>query len=295
MNQASIRYCRLSFFFSELESAWVIDYDVSFTLPCKKFRRCLLVRHRSLCSFPARTCLHSARPAPSFFVQTPSYGQSQLMLHRGKETQSLSATILILRQSPAILCLHRLGIPELVRLNLGLGDKLIKLSKIDSFLEPKSESRSACARKQKRRTGDPSWPYISSISAGVLRVTSGRINQAITTATVPVPAKLQVQEMSVTAALWREKPSAVHSQETRLDSPLGRATVNHQRSAETEHDGNRVGKGQGPTRRLGAETLLGDLGSVGISNGRSTGRRESCQASKEDLNSGKSTIMPPKE
>jgi hypothetical protein len=33
--------------------------------------------------------------------------------------------------------------------------------------------------------------YISSISAGVRHVTSGRINHAITTATIPVPAKLR--------------------------------------------------------------------------------------------------------
>lgn len=33
--------------------------------------------------------------------------------------------------------------------------------------------------------------YISSISAGVRRATSGRMNQAITTETKPVPAKLQ--------------------------------------------------------------------------------------------------------
>lgn len=33
--------------------------------------------------------------------------------------------------------------------------------------------------------------HISSISAGVRRATSGRMNQAITTTTAPVPAKLQ--------------------------------------------------------------------------------------------------------
>lgn len=42
--------------------------------------------------------------------------------------------------------------------------------------------------------------YISSISAGVRRVTSGRMNQAMATANVPVPAKLG--ENAVSSLQW---------------------------------------------------------------------------------------------
>jgi len=45
--------------------------------------------------------------------------------------------------------------------------------------------------------------YSSSISPGVRRATSGRINQAITTATKPVPAKLPSTSISIPFLLHR--------------------------------------------------------------------------------------------
>lgn len=53
-----------------------------------------------------------------------------------------------------------------------------------------------------RRISSRRLTYISSISAGVRRVTSGRMNQAIITASVPVPAKLWGGGLLVFCKTW---------------------------------------------------------------------------------------------
>lgn len=69
--------------------------------------------------------------------------------------------------------------------HLNLGDVAFELAKIDLLLEPFQEKPINFDHFQR------SWrTHISSISAGVRRVNSGRMNQAMAVETVPVPAKL---------------------------------------------------------------------------------------------------------
>lgn len=64
---------------------------------------------------------------------------------------------------------------------------------------------------------------------------------------------------------------------------MSHRTIDHQRRAETEHDGDHVGHGKRPSSRSGAEALLRNLGSVGVADGRGASSREGCEAGKEDL------------
>ena len=116
--------------------------------------------------------------------------------------------------------------------------------------------------------------YNSSISAGVRRATSGRMNQAITTETKPVPAKLQhrtdVSTFSTIPSVVEEK---MHLQEPCLDTPFGIA-VDHKGRAEAEHNAREVRNGEGPSRSPRAQALLGNLSCVGIADCRSAGGRE---------------------
>lgn len=112
--------------------------------------------------------------------------------------------------------------------------------------------------------------YISSISPGVRRVTSGRMNHAITTETAPVPAKLNSrQRRQLVSGTLSRINRAKHSQETRLDTPsrFGDSPVDHQRRAEAEHDGNEIGRREGPARGLGTQAPLGDFDGVGVADG----------------------------
>lgn len=89
-------------------------------------------------------------------------------------------------------------------MSLNLSDILIKLAKVDPLFKPvKREIVSSQERTRsfEARVTDGFVTYNSSISAGVLRATSGRINQAMITETKPVPAKLQY-EMHVSISLW---------------------------------------------------------------------------------------------
>lgn len=72
-------------------------------------------------------------------------------------------------------------------------------------------------------------------------------------------------------------------QESSLDSPLGDGAIDHQGSNKAEHDGEEVGHGQRPGGSPRSETLLRDLGGIGIANGRGTCRRKGGQTGKEDL------------
>jgi hypothetical protein len=59
----------------------------------------------------------------------------------------------------------------------------------------------------------------------------------------------------------------MHLQETRLDTPLSFPLVDHEWRAEAEHDADEVGGCEGPGRSAGSQTLRGDFGCVGVSNG----------------------------
>ena len=89
--------------------------------------------------------------------------------------------------------------------------------------------------------------YISSISAGVRRATSGRMNQAMITTTAPVPAKLQCRRRDVSFFLLMisffavgERKRSCILQETSLNAPfMGRCAtspVDHKRCAKAEHN-----------------------------------------------------------
>lgn len=62
------------------------------------------------------------------------------------------------------------------------------------------------------------------------------MNQAIVTATAPVPAKLQ-RTVSIAQVVVEGRE---HSQETRLDTPFSATLVDHQGRAEAEHDGDGI-------------------------------------------------------
>lgn len=104
--------------------------------------------------------------------------------------------------------------------------------------------------------------YISSISAGVLHATSGSINQQMTTATAPVPAKLK-QYQHRTCAYSKDD-----SQEPSLDAPLG-ITIDHQGCGETEHNGNHVRECKSKSSGSGSKTLLWNFCCVSIADCRS--------------------------
>ena len=93
------------------------------------------------------------------------------------------------------------------------------------------------------------------------------MNQAITTETKPVPAKLQhrsdVSIFSIISSVPEEK---VPLQETCLDTPtfFGKSPVDHKGRGEAEHNAEEVRRGEGPSRSPCAQTLLGSLGRVGI-------------------------------
>jgi hypothetical protein len=109
--------------------------------------------------------------------------------------------------------------------------------------------------------------YISSISAGVRRATSGRMNQAITTETKPVAAKLQHRSnVSIFSTISSELEEKAHLQETCLDTPtrFGKGPVDHKGRGEAEHNGNEVRRSEGPSRSPCAQALLGSLSRVGI-------------------------------
>jgi hypothetical protein len=109
--------------------------------------------------------------------------------------------------------------------------------------------------------------YISSISAGVRRATSGRMNQAITTETKPVPAKLQHRsDVSIFSTIFSVLKEEVRLQETCLDTPtlFGKSPVDHKGRGEAEHNAEEVRRGEGPGRSPCAQPLLGSLGRVGI-------------------------------
>ena len=82
--------------------------------------------------------------------------------------------------------------PVLFRcLHPNLSDVLLEFAEIDFLFKP-------IKRRQTSANTEPSiyemgWTYNSSISPGVRRVTSGRMNQAIITETRPVPAKLYLR------------------------------------------------------------------------------------------------------
>jgi hypothetical protein len=78
----------------------------------------------------------------------------------------------------------------LIRMYLHLGDISLEFTKADPIFEPVPRKCQLSAVKQHVFHFKAASTYISSISAGVRRVTSGRINQSMTTAMAPVAAKL---------------------------------------------------------------------------------------------------------
>ena len=109
--------------------------------------------------------------------------------------------------------------------------------------------------------------YISSISAGVRRATSGRMNQAITTETKPVAAKLQHRSnVSISSTISSVLEEKVHLQETCLDTPtlFGKSPVDHKRRGEAEHNAEEVRRGEGPSCSPCAQALRSSLSRVGI-------------------------------
>ena len=92
---------------------------------------------------------------------------------------------------------------QLISTNLNLSDVLIKLAKIDPLLEPINPISSVHTRAQESQDTSEGRvkTYNSSISPGVRRAISGRINQDITTAMKPVPAKLYHRQNHVSLIL----------------------------------------------------------------------------------------------
>lgn len=119
----------------------------------------------------------------------------------------------------------------LVSNQLNLGDIFPKLARVDLLLKPFEQAESATEREKPRIS-----TYISSISAGVRRATSGSTNQAITTATAPAPAKLE-REIS---RVRDHDAFKENSQESGLDSPFRGTAIDHQWGTEAEHDGNQI-------------------------------------------------------
>jgi hypothetical protein len=76
----------------------------------------------------------------------------------------------------------------LIRSDSSISDIALELAQIDLLLKPTIQLSDNIQRPKGRPSIDAT--YNSSISPGVRRVTSGRINQAIITEMVPVPAKL---------------------------------------------------------------------------------------------------------
>lgn len=111
--------------------------------------------------------------------------------------------------------------------------------------------------------------HISSISAGVRRANSGRMNQAMTVETVPVPAKLcKVFRVSLNQSSRPENISRMNSiQETGFNAPFS-ISVDHQWRAKAKHDANCVWKSKGPSCGLCTQALLRNFRSKSISDSR---------------------------
>lgn len=91
------------------------------------------------------------------------------------------------------------------------------------------------------------------------------MNQAIVTATAPVPAKLRsIVSIALTIIATGER---LHLQEARLDTPLSAALVDHEGRAEAEHDGDGVGRRERPGGGARAQALGGDLGCICVADG----------------------------
>ena len=86
--------------------------------------------------------------------------------------------------------------------------------------------------------------HISSISAVVRRDISGNMNQATTTATAPVPAKLWL-----TVSFSPFQVLGIDIQKSRLNTPF-RSSVYHQWCTEAEQDSDKIREGKRPARSL---------------------------------------------
>lgn len=137
---------------------------------------------------------------------------------------------------------------QFIGANLNFGGIVLKLTEID----PLFESAGVLAVWVLIRV----LTYNSSISPGVRRATSGRMNQEMITATVPVPAKLPESDFLF-------KHETTNLQKPSLNPPIG-STVDHQWSAETEHDADAIGHCKGPSCSPRAQSLLRNLSRVGI-------------------------------
>lgn len=86
---------------------------------------------------------------------------------------------------------HLVVLTLLIGTLLHVSDIPLEFARIDPLLKPFQTQLVSLSQIKKN---EPGLTYISSTSAGVRRVTSGRTNQATITASVPVPAKLLVRE-----------------------------------------------------------------------------------------------------
>ena len=98
----------------------------------------------------------------------------------------------------------------------------------------------------------------------------------MTTATAPVPAKLQrqiyISPFSLAYPSYLNEKA--HLQESRLDAPLGNSSIDHEGRTEAEHNRNKIRQSEGPSRSFRTQSLLGNLGRVGVADCGRAGSRE---------------------
>lgn len=154
------------------------------------------------------------------------------------------------------------------RTHLNLSDMALEFAKVDSFLEPETDKVRQLQKSQSsglilsdlhfinlgRCTAShfgknkPSDNYCNGTGSceAVLQRTSVKLQ---------VPCNIQLNDL----------------QETSFDTPARHGlVVNHKRGAEAEHNGDYVGRSKCPTSCLCTQTLLGNFGRVGVTNGRGT-------------------------
>jgi hypothetical protein len=197
------------------------------------------------------------------------------------ETMDLRTNCLILSNTIVWIVAQCLGtcsclVMELICMHLDFCDILIELTEVDLLFEPANLTcQFLRARHASRHRYELDCAYISSISAGVRRATSGRINQAIITTTAPVPAKLQHR---TDVSLFPQGGSfslldKAHLQESRLDTPFmgrrGIGPVDHKRCAKAEHNASKIGSSKRPGSSLRTQALLRNLSSICVANCRS--------------------------